>query len=220
MPAPSAPVADAARSPDRTEVTGPQPWAVYDVWEPVSGRRRRGACVILVPGDGRRATLAPLAVGLAEDGFHAVVVGHAGMPGGSAAAVVSSVAHQVAATHADGKLPTRQVLLGHGRGGTATLELLAQDPPAAQAGLALAPSPGPRPALATALVPVTVLTGGDGEPDPAAVRAAYARLGRPEGPVTVGDIAGAGDADLLDPTHPAYLSVLAHLEGLTLRIGT
>ncbi|MBK8731240.1 MAG: alpha/beta hydrolase [Tetrasphaera sp.] len=65
-------------------------------------------------------------------------------------------------------------------------------------------------------VPTVVLTGGRDDDVPRSVTTAYREGRQPDERVTFGEIANADHYDLIDPSHEAYLTVLAHLEQLEL----
>ncbi len=118
-----------ARPPDRTEVTGPEQTDVYDVWEPDTDRSR-GVTVALVHGgfwreEYDRRHLAPLAVALAEDGFHVASLEYPriGMPGGGWPGTGLSVLQRVESVRDDTHLPDRVIVVGHSAGGHLALWL-------------------------------------------------------------------------------------------------
>lgn len=122
-----------ARLPDRTEVTGPAPTDVYDVWEPTP-ERARGITVALVHGGFWRAEydrthLAPLAEALARDGFHVANLEYPriGMPGGGWPGTGEAVRDRMESAHADPDLPHRVVVVGHSAGGHLALWLASND---------------------------------------------------------------------------------------------
>ena len=122
-----------ARPPDRTEVTGPAPTDLYDVWEPTS-HRARGITVALVHGGFWRAGydrthLAPLAEALARDGFHVANLEYprVGMEGGGWPGTGEAVRARMDSVHADDDLPDHVVAVGHSAGGHLALWLASED---------------------------------------------------------------------------------------------
>ncbi|MFQ6172176.1 alpha/beta hydrolase family protein [Oryzobacter sp. R7] len=122
-----------ARPPDRTEVTGPGPTDLYDVWEPTP-ERARGITVALVHGGFWRAEydrthLAPLAEALARDGFHVANVEYprTGMDGGGWPGTGAAVRARMESVRADEHLPGRVVAVGHSAGGHLALWLASED---------------------------------------------------------------------------------------------
>lgn len=95
---------------------------------------------------------------------------------------------------------------------------------AAEALLGCSPDDGPEawaeadPARHPLTVPTVVLTGGRDDVVPDAVDAAYRRSRTPADPVHFGVVASADHFDLIDPSHEAYFTLLAHLEELTLHL--
>lgn len=118
--------------PARTEVTGPLATDIYDVWEPEAGRAR-GLTVALIHGGYWRAAydrtyLAPLAAGLADDGFHVANLEYSriGMPRGGWPGTGQTVRERLDAVRADEHLPDRVVAVGHSAGGHLALWLGSQ----------------------------------------------------------------------------------------------
>ncbi|MGL5863271.1 MAG: alpha/beta hydrolase family protein [Phycicoccus sp.] len=118
-----------SRPPDRTEVTGPLPTDLYDVWEPAPARARAITIALVHGGFWRerydRTHLGPLAEALARDGFHAASLEYprVGMPGGGWPGTGAAVLTRVEAVHADTDLPDRVIVVGHSAGGHLALWL-------------------------------------------------------------------------------------------------
>lgn len=68
------------------------------------------------------------------------------------------------------------------------------------------------------VVPTVVLTGDRDDTVPPSVVDAYAVSRAADEPVTFGVVPDAAHDDLVDPGHPAYFTVLAHLEDLILQV--